>query len=293
MQMGIFQGYTQVILNSPYIDEILRAIAAYEPSFFISVPAIYEALKGYRKTDRVNWKNLKMVISSGDTLHGATSRGWKSRTGVNVTELYGMTEMGLTHMCPLEEKKIGTIGIPAPNIIAGIFDLNRNEFLPVGEIGEIAVKSPTVMKGYWNKPEASKDVLVEIGGEMWLRTGDLGKMDEDAYFYFYDRKRNLIKHKGLCVYAREVEEVLITHPNIKEVGVIGVPDVNEGQNAKALVVLETDARGKLFEAEIIKYCQGKLAQYKIPKLVEFVSEIPKTDVGKVSHRELRDAEGFE
>jgi long-chain acyl-CoA synthetase len=129
-----------------------------------------------------------------------------------------------------------------------------------------------------------------IDGLRWWRTGDLAKMEEDGYFYIYDRKKDLIKYKGLSVFAREVEEILKTHPKIRDVGVIGVPDIKVGQNVKALIVLEADARGKLSEADIINYCQGKLAHYKIPKLVEFVGEIPKTDVGKVSRRELRESE---
>ncbi len=145
-------------------------------------------------------------------------------------------------------------------------------------------------KGYWNNPEDTKNMLVEIDGETWLRTSDLASMDEEGYFYYYDRKRDMIKYKGLAVFAREVEEVLASHPQIKETGVIGVPDANVGEIVKAVVVLETEARGKLLEGEIIEYCQERLAHYKVPKIIEFRGEVPKTDVGKVSRRELRDEE---
>jgi long-chain acyl-CoA synthetase len=146
------------------------------------------------------------------------------------------------------------------------------------------------MKGYWNRPEETAEVLVEINGETWLRTSDLASMDEEGYFYFYDRKRDMIKYKGLAVFAREVEEVLASHPQVKEAGVIGVPDPEVGERVKAVVVLETEARGKVLEEEIIKYCQEKLAHYKCPRAVEFRGEVPKTDVGKVSRRELREHE---
>ena len=129
-----------------------------------------------------------------------------------------------------------------------------------------------------------------LGGKTWWRTGDLGRMEEDGYFYIYDRKRDLIKYKGLRVYAREVEEVLKTNPKIKEAGVVGVPDVKVGQLVKAFVVLESEARGMISEQDIMDYCRKNLAPYKVPKIVEFVGEIPKTDVGKVSRRELKEGQ---
>ena len=144
--------------------------------------------------------------------------------------------------------------------------------------------------GYWNNPKATRESQAIIDNTTWWRTGDLAKMQEDGYFYIYDRKRDLIKYKGLRVYAREVEEVIKTHPKVKEVGIIGVPDIKVGENIKAAVVLERDARGKISEAEIIEYCKDKLAHYKVPRIVEFIGEIPKTDVGKVSRRELREEE---
>jgi len=131
---------------------------------------------------------------------------------------------------------------------------------------------------------------VEIDGETWLRTGDLAKMDEEGYFYFYDRMKDMIKYKGLQVFAREVEEVITSHPQVKEAGVIGVRDPEVGEKVKAIVVLESEARGRVSEEEIMKYCSGKLAQYMVPKIVEFRGEVPKTDIGKVSRRELREEE---
>lgn len=287
---GITQGYTLIVITTPDIDTILNAIIKYEIGCFIGPPTIFEALKDHKKTNIVDWKKIKIVASGMDTLHESTEKAWKSRTGVSLYNGYGMTELtATTHMTPLGKGKIGSIGTPITNVISAILDPEKDEFAPVGELGEIAVKrSGQVTKGYWNNPQATRDCEAIINGEIWWRTGDLGRMDEDGYFYVYDRKRDLIKYKGLRVYAREVEEVLKSHPQIKEVGVIGIPDVKVGENVKAFVVLESDARGMLSEADIIQYCQDKLAPYKIPRIVQFVGEIPKTDVGKVSRRELRE-----
>jgi long-chain acyl-CoA synthetase len=175
-----------------------------------------------------------------------------------------------------------------PGTVAAILDTQSNKFLPVGEIGELVYKGPNVVKGYWRKPEATKETFVEIDGETWLLTGDLVRMDEEGYFYFYDRKKDMIKYKGLQVFAREVEEVIASHPEVKEAGVIGVPDPEVGERVKAIVVLESEARGRVSEEEIMKYCSGKLASYMVPKIVEFRGEVPKTDIGKVSRRELRE-----
>jgi long-chain acyl-CoA synthetase len=189
---------------------------------------------------------------------------------------------------PYGRAKIGSFGVPMPGTVAAILDTAGDRFQPVGEIGELIFRGPNVVKGYWGKPEDTKEVFVEIDGETWLRTGDLAKMDEEGYFYFYDRMKDMIKYKGLQVFAREVEEVITSHPQVKEAGVIGVRDPEVGEKVKAIVVLESEARGR--EEEIMKYCSGKLAQYMVPKIVEFRGEVPKTDIGKVSRRELREEE---
>ena len=288
---GIIRGYTLVILTTPDLDDILNAIVKYEATFLSGTPTLFELLKDHKKVDIVNWKRLKVVTSGADILFESTAKNWKDRTGVDLYNCYGLTELVCTsHMTPLGKVKVGSIGVPIPNTIAAVVDPEKDEFLPVGDIGEIVVAGPIVARGNWNKPEATQECEAIINGVRWYRTGDLGRMDEDGYFYVYDRKRDLIKYKGLRVYAREVEEVLKTHPKIKEVGVIGVSDIRVGQNVKALVVLETEARGQISEQDIEEYCKGKLAPYKIPKIVEFIGEIPKTDVGKVSRRELREGE---
>jgi long-chain acyl-CoA synthetase len=288
---GIMQGSTSVIITTPDLDTILDAITTYRPSGFVGAPTIFEMLKDYEKTHRLNWKSLKFINSAADALHESTARDWKTRTGTVIHDLYGLTEVtGLAAGTPRGQDKIGSVGIPLPNTLMAIADPDRDEFLPIGEIGEVVVNGPQVAAGYWNNPEATKECQAIINGIEWWRTGDLGRMNDEGNFYLYDRKRDLIKYKGLRVHAREVEEVLKTHPQIKEAGVIGVRDLRVGENVKAFVVLQPDARGKISEEEIVQYCQGKLSSYKIPKIIEFVGEIPKTDVGKVSRRELREIE---
>lgn len=288
---GILSGYTLIIMTTPDPDDLLNLLVKHDIRTLFGAPSLYEILKDYKKTDRINWKKFKMVMSGADALREETFKQWQRRTGVSLQEGYGMTEVTLTATDnPCGKIKLGSIGVPICSTLVAILDPEKDEFVPLKEKGEIAVLGPQVTKGYYNNPEATRACEAIIAGKRWWRTGDIGLMDEEGYFYIYDRKRDLIKYKGLRVYAREVEEVLIKHPQIKEVGVIGVPDIRVGENVKALVVVERDARGKLSEEEVMDYCKDKLAHYKIPKIVEFVGEIPKTDVGKVSRRELRELE---
>lgn len=293
--MGILQGYTQVTITTPELDDILTAIVKHRVSVFVGAPTMYEMLKDYDKTDRVPWKKFKAIWSGADSLHEETGRDWEIRTGTTIAEGYGMTETtATTHMEVAGREKPGAIGFPIPGTFSAILDPDEDKFMPVGELGEIVTEGPQVTQaGYWKRPEATKDCEAVINGKRWWRTGDLGRMDEDGYFYVYDRKRDLIKYKGLRVFAREVEEAIKTHPDVKEVGVVGMPDLKVGEYVKAIVVLESDARGKTSEVDIIEYCGDQLAHYKLPKVVEFVGEIPKTDIGKVSRREIRSMDGEE
>ena len=289
MSGSMTQGYTLVIFTTPDLDDILNAIENYGATIFYSVPALYEVLRDYHRTDRVNWKKIKVLVSGADALLEDTARGWEKRTGVKIHEGWGMTETtSVGIVSPYGRPKIGSFGVPMSSCVAAILDPAKDEFLPLGETGELAFKGPQIAKGYWNKPEDTKLMFVQIDGETWVRTGDLARMDEEGYFYFYDRKRDMIKYKGLAVFAREVEEVLTSHPQVKEAGVIGVADADVGEKVKAIVVLETEARGKVTEQDILVYTMERLAHYKCPKIVEFRGEVPKTDVGKVSRRELRE-----
>jgi long-chain acyl-CoA synthetase len=290
---GLALGSTLVLFTTPDVDDILRAMERYRASAFYGVPTMFEYLKEYEKTDRVNWKRLKLIVCGADTLHESTIDAWERRTGSKIFEGYGMTETtAVSHGSPVHRPKKGSFGVPIPGERAAIIDHDGTGMVPVGEVGELILNGPNIMQGYWKRPEGAGEVFVELEGEKWLRTGDLVSMDEEGYFHFFDRKRDLIKHKGFSVFARHVEEVLHQHPQIKAAGVVGVPDPRVGNVIKAYVVLESEARGKVSEEEIIEFCRKNLAHYKVPKIVEFRGELPKTDVGKVSRRELREeAEG--
>ena len=290
---ALTQGHTIVLFTTPDLDDILEAIERYRASAFYGVPTLYESLKEHEKTDRVNWKRMKAIVCGADTLHDSTIKDWHRRTGTQILEGYGMTETtAVSHTTPPDRPKPGSFGVPIPNMRAAIIDVDGTEFKPIGEEGELILNGPNIMQGYWQRPESIKEDFVEIDGELWLRTGDLVRMDEEGYFYFFDRKRDLIKYKGFSVFARHVEEALYSHPQVKAAGVVGVPDPKVGNIIKAYVVLQSEARGKISEEKIIQFCKENMAHYKVPGIVEFRGELPKTDVGKVSRRELREeAEG--
>ncbi len=289
MLNGLVQGSTIVLFTTPDMDDILSAMERYQASAFYGVPTLFEYLKEHEKTERVNWKRLKMIACGADTLHESTITGWERRTGSQILEGYGMTETtAVSHSTPYNRPKPGSFGIPIPNVTAAIVDIDGTRFKPVGEEGELILNGPNIMQRYWKREEGTEEAFVTIDGKKWLRTGDLVRMDEEGYFHFFDRKRDLIKYKGYSVFARHVEEVLYMHPKVKAAGVVGVPDPKVGQLIKAYVVLQSEARGKISEEEIIAFCKENLAHYKVPKIVEFRGELPKTDVGKVSRRELRE-----
>ncbi|MCB2189553.1 MAG: AMP-binding protein [Deltaproteobacteria bacterium] len=289
MLTGLMHGYTLVLFTTPEMDEILNAIERYDASAFYGVPTLYEYLKEYEKTDRVDWKRLKVLVCGADTLHDTTVSDWERRTSSKITQGYGMTETSaVTHTNPLANPKPGSFGLPIPNVWAAIIDVDSTQFLPVGEVGELIVSGPNIMSGYWQRPEDNQKTMIELEGHTWLRTGDLVSMDEDGYFFFCDRKRDLIKHRGYSVFAKHVEEVLYGHPQVKAAGVVGVPDPKVGQLIKAYVVCQAEARGKISEEDLVAYCKERLAHYKVPQVIEFRGELPKTDVGKVSRRELRE-----
>lgn len=285
----MLMGGTLILFTTPDIDDILYSMEKYQASTFFGVPTFFEYLKEYEKTDRVNWKRLKMITCGADTLHTTTLEGWTKRTGSIITEGYGMTETsGVSHVNPLGGSKPGSFGVPLPNVTSAIIDADNNEFLPFGETGEMIINGPNIMQGYWNRDEDNMKTFLEIDGMRFMKTGDLVRMDEEGYFIFYDRSKDLIKFKGYSVFAREIEEVLYKHPQIKAVGVIGVPDPKVGQYIKANIVLNPEARGKVSEEDMMIYCKENLAHYKVPKIIEFRGELPKTDVGKISRRELRE-----
>lgn len=200
-------------------------------------------------------------------------------------EGYGLTEASpVTHSNPIYGlRKVGSIGVPWPDTDARIVDEEGND-VPVGEVGELIIRGPQVMKGYWNRPEETANTL----RDGWLYTGDMAKMDEDGYFYIVDRKKDMIIAGGFNIYPREVEDVLFEHPAVKEAAVVGVPDPYRGETVKAFIVLKDGHT--VTEAELDKFCRENLAAYKVPRIYEFRTELPKTMVGKVLRRQLQEEE---
>jgi len=289
MLNGLTQGNLLVLFTNPDTEAILAAMERYQATVFYGVPTLFEYLKDHKDTDKVNWRRLKLVLSGADTLHESTMQDWARRTGSNIIEGYGLSETCATsHVNPLDRPKTGSFGCPVPNMLAAVMNPDTLEFAPQGETGELVLSGPNVMAGYWERPGETANAFIERGGIRWLRTGDIVRMDDEGYFHFYDRSKDLIKYKGYSIFAKDVEDVLYAHPQVKAAGVIGVADPSVGQLIKAIVVLQADARGKLSEEEIKTYCRGRLAEFKVPHIVEFRGELPKTDVGKVSRRELRD-----
>ncbi len=214
----------------------------------------------------------------------AVAERWRRVTGIPLLEAYGLTETSPA-VCinPLDlENYNGSIGLPVPSTEVSIRS-EDGEFLPQGEVGDLCVKGPQVMRGYWNKPEETAFVLDEEG---WLKTGDIAMMDEQGFFRIVDRKKDMILVSGFNVFPNEVESVIASCPGVLEVGVIGVPDANSGEAVKAVVVRNDDS---LTEQDVVDYCRKNLTNYKVPKQVEFRTELPKTNVGKILRRELRDS----
>jgi long-chain acyl-CoA synthetase len=292
MLNGLCQGNLLVLFTSPDTAEILDAMQRYKATMFYGVPTLYEYLKDHKDTNKVDWRELKLVLSGADTLHESTMKGWAQRTGSNIVEGYGLSETCATsHLNPPQRPRTGSFGCPIPNVQAAVMDPETLQFVPHGTTGELVLAGPNVMLGYWNRPEETARAFIEQAGVRWMRTGDIVRMDEEGYFHFYDRSKDLIKYKGYSIFAKDVEDVLYGHPQVKAAGVIGVPDPSVGQRIKAIVVLQGEARGKVSEEEIKAYCKQQLAEYKVPHIVEFRGELPKTDVGKVSRRELREESG--
>jgi long-chain acyl-CoA synthetase len=289
MMNSLCQGNLLVLFTSPDTEAIIAAMERYRATVFYGVPTLYEYLKDHKDTDKANWKRLKLIVSGADTLHESTVKGWTRRTGSKITEGYGLSETAaISHINPLERPKTGSFGCPVELVEAAVIDAETLEFANPGETGELVLAGPNVMAGYWNRPEETARAFLSRNDRRWLRTGDIVRMDEEGYFHFYDRSKDLIKFKGYSIFAKDVEDVLYGHPQVKAAGVIGVADPAVGQRIKAIVVLQGDARGKVSADEIKAYCRQSLAEYKVPHIVEFRGELPKTDVGKISRRELRD-----
>ena len=267
--------------------DVLKAIERYRASIFIGVPAMFSAINGeLRHEKKYNLSSMKFCVSGAAPLPHDMAVRFETLTDVKVIEGYGLTEASpVTHCNPIYgERKFGSIGIPLPDTECSIVDLITGAELQTGEIGEIAIKGPQIMKGYWNN-EKETDMVLKNG---WLFTGDIGRMDEDGYFYIVDRKKEMIISGGYNIYPREIEEVLNKHPKVKESAVIGIPYKSIGDIPKAFIVLKDGESAT--EDEIISYCTANLTKYKVPKKIEFRKELPKSLIGKVLKKVLKEDE---
>jgi long-chain acyl-CoA synthetase len=248
---------------------------------------MYLAIGNYKQIHKYDLTSVKAAISGAGPLMREVQERFEQLTKARIVEGYGLSEASpVTHCNPVfGRRKLGSIGLPFPDTEAKIVDIETGEKeMPVGETGELVVKGPQVMKGYWNKPEETAHAL--RGG--WLHTGDIARMDEEGYFFIVDRIKDMIKTVGENVYPREVEEVLFTHPKVKDVVVVGLPEEFKGEKIKAYIVLKEGVSAT--KDEIIQYCREQLSKFKVPKEVEFRDQLPKTLVGKVLRRVLRDEE---
>lgn len=288
MNIGILISAELILLPKFHTKEVLHTIEKFRPVIFPGIQAMYLAIGHYPKVGKYDLSSLKIAVSGAGPLMHEVQELFERVTNARIVEGYGLSEASpVTHANPIYGKrKNGTIGLPWPDTEARIVDIETGaRMLPVGEAGELVVRGPQVMKGYWNKPGETAHAL--RGG--WLHTGDIAKMDEEGYFTIVDRIKDMIKTVGENVYPREVEEVLYTHPKIKEAVVVGLPHEEFlGEKIKAYVVLNDGQRATA--EEIIDYCREQLSKFKVPKEVEFRDALPKTLVGKVLRRVLRDEE---
>ena len=286
MLFAIKSGSGMVMIPNPRdIVDVLSSIQKYKTSIFPGAPAQYNAINNNpdAAAGKYNLSSIRTCISGSAPLMRDTKEKFEALTGGKLCEGYGLSEAPTaTHCNPLNgENRTGSIGIPFPDVDCRIISLDDGVTpLKAGEIGELCIKGPQVMKGYHNMPTETANTL----REGWLYTGDIAKMDEDGYFYIVDRKKELIKPSGYQVWPREVEEVIAAYPKVLEVGVAGVPDAYRGETVKAWVVLKPGETAT--EEEIREYCKKNMAPFKVPTEVAFLSELPKTTVGKVLRREL-------
>jgi long-chain acyl-CoA synthetase len=286
MNLAVYAAATMVLLPRFSPKQVVKTIARYHPTMFPGIPTMYVAIMREVGKRTEILRSVKYCISGAAPLPAKVQQDFERMSGGKVVEGYGLSETSpVTHCNPLNENCVnGSIGIPLPNIDAVIMDSETGRSLPPGEIGEIMIKGPNVMKGYWNR----KDETEAIFHDGWMHTGDLGYMDEKGYFYIADRSKDLVVASGFNVYPREVEEVLYKHEAVLEAAVVGVPDEYRGENVAAVVTLKPGfTASDETRASIIARCKSELTAYKVPKIIEFREELPKSLIGKVLRREVR------
>jgi long-chain acyl-CoA synthetase len=287
MVLSVMQAFEMILLPKFDAETTLKTIQKQRPTLFPGAPTLYIGLLNHPDLSKYDLSSIDSCISGSAPLPVEVQQNFEEVTGGKLVEGFGLTESSpVTHSNFLWDRPRikGSIGVPWPDTEAAIFSMENGELVPPGEMGELAVRGPQVMKGYWNKPEDTAQTL----RDGWLLTGDLGYMDEDGYFYIVDRKKDMIIAGGFNIYPREIEEVLYEHPEVQEVVAAGVPDPYRGETVKAYVVLKEGAN--VSEEELNQFARKHLASYKVPRIYEFRDELPKTAVGKILRRALVDEE---
>ncbi len=292
---SIYKGFAQVMIPNPRdLNDLLKNLTRHNVEFFPGVPTLYNAINNHPdvQTGKYNLTSIKVCLSGAAGLPPEVQKEFVRLTGAKLVEAYGLSETcPAVTINPLQSGgKLGTIGVPIPETEVKIIDLETGEtVLPVGQVGELCIKGPQVMKGYWNMPTETANVLrPDENGDLWLHTGDIALMDADGYVKIVDRKKDMIISGGFNIYPNEVEYILYTHPEIVEAAVVGVPDERRGEVAKAFVVLKEGA--SMTEAALRAWCKKEMRAYMVPKYVEFRDELPKTMVGKILRRQLLEEE---
>jgi len=286
MNLSILAAASMILLPQFKVKEVVKAIRRYHPTQLPGIPTMYISIMKEIGRHSEELRSIKYCISGASALPAKVREDWEALTQGKLVEGYGLSEAApVTHCNPLNgDIREGSIGLPLPNIDAAILDEETGEPLPVGEPGEIVVKGPNIMQGYWNQPEETADVFTHG----WMRTGDIGKMDAEGYFYVVDRAKDMIKASGFNVFPREVEEVLYHHPAVQEAAVLGVPHAYRVETVAAVIVLKPGFEpSEQIREDIIAYCKKELTPYKVPKIVQFRKSLPKSLIGKVLKRELK------
>jgi long-chain acyl-CoA synthetase len=280
-------GASVVLLPRFQTEEVLKTVTKRQITAFPGIPSMFSAMSNHPKMAEYDLTSVRFCITGAGPLYREVRERFETASGARLVEGYGLTEAApVTHCTPIDgQPRVGCIGVPVPDTDARVVDCNDSDrILPVGEVGEMQVKGPQVMRGYWNHPDETASVL----RDGWLSTGDMVSMDGEGFFYIHDRKKDMIKSGGENVYPREVDECLLQHPKIKDACVIGIPQDLRGERIKAFVVLKEHQQAST--TEILDYCRQRLAKFKVPKQVEFRNELPKTLVGKVLRRALLEEE---
>lgn len=284
MNFSIITGSTIIPVPRFSLTELLKIIQENRVTLFPGIPGIYSTLIHYRGLEKFDLSSIRFCISGAAPLPPKIIEDFETKSGAKIIEGYGLSEASpVTHSNPLYKKrKIGSIGLPLPDTECKIVDLETgNRILNIGEEGELCIKGPQVMKGYWNNPEETANVLKDG----WLFTGDIARMDSDGYFYIVDRKKDMIISEGYNVYPQEIDNLLLKHPKVLESATIGVPDKLRGEKIYTYIVLKENQQ--VTTEEILSYCRENLAKYKVPKKVFIRNSLPKSPLGKILKRELK------